>query len=210
VIDGDTIEVEFEDGTPATVRYIGIDTPETVAPGRPVDCFGREASDRNKELVEGKLVYLERDVSQTDRFGRLLRYVYLEDGTFVNDLLVWDGYARVATFPPDVRHTDRFLASERSAREAGVGLWGACPASPAPADPPPASPPAPPATGSGRTAPISVSDCPASHPIKGNVSSSGELIYHVPGGQFYSRTNPEECFATEADAQAAGYRRSQR
>lgn len=75
VIDGDTIEVEFEDGAVARVRLIGVDTPETVDPRRPVQCFGAEASARTRELLDGQRVWLERDVSQTDRFGRLLRYV---------------------------------------------------------------------------------------------------------------------------------------
>ena len=74
VIDGDTIEVEI-DGTSYRVRYIGIDTPETVHPQKPVECFGKEASEKNRELVEGKRVRLEKDVSDTDKYGRLLRYV---------------------------------------------------------------------------------------------------------------------------------------
>jgi micrococcal nuclease len=126
VIDGDTIRVTFDDETTATVRYIGIDTPETVHPRRGVDCFGREASARNKELVENKRVHLEKDVSETDRYGRLLRYVYLEDGVMVNGTLVSEGYAQVSTFPPDVKYTDQFLQLQREARDANRGLWGAC------------------------------------------------------------------------------------
>lgn len=191
VIDGDTIEVDIE-GAQYTVRYIGIDTPETVAPGRPVDCYGPEASVRNKELVEGKTVRLEKDVSETDRYGRLLRYVYV-DGVMVNAELVRLGYAQVSTFPPDVKYADMLLRLQRETREASRGLWGACPL------PSPTAAPTP----SGKP-------CPPDRPIKGNVASSGEKIYHVPGGAFYDRTDPEECFASETEAQAAGYRPSQR
>jgi micrococcal nuclease len=129
VVDGDTIVVVI-DGREERLRYIGIDTPETVRPNTAVECFGREASEANKRLVEGRTVYLERDVSDRDRFGRLLRYVYVDDPSgerlFVNLELVSRGYAQAVTFPPDVRHADTFRAAEREAREAGRGLWGEC------------------------------------------------------------------------------------
>jgi len=125
VVDGDTIEVEL-DGQRYKVRYIGVDTPETRHPQQGLECFGREATEKNRELVEGKTVYLEKDVSETDRYGRLLRYVYLADGTFVNAELVRLGYAQVATYPPDVRYADLFLRLQREARQAGRGLWSQC------------------------------------------------------------------------------------
>jgi micrococcal nuclease len=131
VVDGDTIEVEM-DGRRHTVRYIGIDTPEVADPRRPVMCYGEEASRRNRQLVEGRTVLLEKDVSETDRYGRLLRYVWA-DGVFVNAALVREGYARVYTVPPDVRYAELFRRLEREAREQGRGLWGACPAPLAPA-----------------------------------------------------------------------------
>lgn len=126
VTDGDTIRVRL-DGKELAVRYIGIDTPETVDPRRDVQCFGREASAFNAQLVGGKTVELERDVSETDRFGRLLRYVYV-DGRMVNEELVRNGYATATSYPPDVKYQDRFLALEREARAKGTGLWaeGAC------------------------------------------------------------------------------------
>ena len=124
VIDGDTILVEIG-GRQERVRYIGVDTPETVAPDLPVECFGQEASAANRALVEGKTVRLEKDISDRDRFGRLLRYVYV-DGVLVNAALVQRGYATAVTFPPDVRESERFRALEREAREAGRGLWSAC------------------------------------------------------------------------------------
>lgn len=123
VVDGDTIEIEGG----ARVRYIGVDTPETVHPTKGVQCFGREASDYNKKILEGGLVRLERDISDTDKYDRLLRYVYLPDGTFVNLKLVADGYAHVSTYPPDVAHTKEFLAAQSEARSAGRGLWSSCP-----------------------------------------------------------------------------------
>ncbi len=95
VIDGDTIKIEGD----KVIRYIGIDTPETVHPSKPVQCYGKEASDKNKELVEGKEVKLEKDVSETDKYGRLLRYIWLGD-MLVNEYLVREGYAQSSTYPP--------------------------------------------------------------------------------------------------------------
>ncbi len=131
VIDGDTIEVDRGRG-PEKVRYIGVDTPETVNPGSPVEWMGPEASAANRALVDGREVVLERDVSETDRYGRLLRYVWLHEGaawTLVNLALVSTGYAAVVTYPPDVKYVDLYLAAQREAREAGRGLWGEPPAS---------------------------------------------------------------------------------
>ncbi len=129
VVDGDTIEVEYS-GQARRLRYIGVNTPETVDPRRPVQCFGKEASNENKRLLEGKPVFLEKDVSETDKFGRLLRYVFLklDDGTtlFVNDYLVREGFAQVDTFPPDVKYRERFVAAQKEARENNKGLWARC------------------------------------------------------------------------------------
>ncbi len=119
VVDGDTVELESGE----KVRYIGINTPETVAPGKGVECYGKNASEKNVELVEGKVVYLEMDVSDEDRYDRLLRYVYLADGQMVNELLVAEGYANASSYPPDVKYQDLFAAAEAAARAAGVGLW---------------------------------------------------------------------------------------
>lgn len=119
VIDGDTIEIEGGQ----KVRYIGIDTPETVDPNEPEGCVGKKASDKNKELVEGKKVRLEKDVSETDKYGRLLRYVYIGD-IFVNEYLVKEGYASSVSYPPDVKYQDKFREAEEQAREEEKGLWG--------------------------------------------------------------------------------------
>lgn len=127
VIDGDTIELE--DGQ--KVRYIGIDTPELRHAKKSVRCFGREARDRNKELVEGKLVRLEKDISETDRYWRLLRYVYVPteaspSGLFVNEFLVREGYAYASTFPPDVKYTVNFNTLQKEAQINQLGLWNKC------------------------------------------------------------------------------------
>ncbi len=129
IVDGDTIVVRIG-GQDERLRYIGMDTPETVKPGSPVEWMGPEASRANAALVEGRTVELEKDVSETDQYGRLLRYVWLVDGdrwTLVNLELVRRGFAQVETDPPDVRYADRFVAAERAARDAGVGLWGPAP-----------------------------------------------------------------------------------
>lgn len=119
VIDGDTIEVEKL----GKVRYIGIDTPETKHPSRGPEFYGREAFEANKRLVEGKKVRLELDVAERDKYGRILAYVYVGD-LFVNAWLVEHGYARVMTYPPNVKYADLFLKLERKARESDEGLWG--------------------------------------------------------------------------------------
>jgi micrococcal nuclease len=122
VVDGDTIHVEIA-GKDYRLRYIGMDTPETVDPRRPVGCYGAEASERNRQLVEGRTVGLEKDVSETDSFGRLLRYVWVED-EMVNEALVEEGYALAATYPPDVRYSGVFASLQAQAREGKRGLWG--------------------------------------------------------------------------------------
>ena len=121
VIDGDTIEIEGK----YKVRYIGIDTPETKDPNKKKQCFGEQASQENKALVEGKRVQLEKDVSDVDKYGRLLRYVYVDD-IFVNEYLVKNGYARAVSYPPDVKYQDVFKEAERIAREENKGLWSKC------------------------------------------------------------------------------------
>jgi endonuclease YncB( thermonuclease family) len=126
VVDGDTIVVRLG-GRDRRLRYIGMDTPETKKPDTPVQWMGPEASRANAALVEGRSVILEKDVSETDRFGRLLRYVWLVDGdrwTLVDIELVGRGFAQVETDPPDVKYADRFVAAQRAARDAGIGLWG--------------------------------------------------------------------------------------
>ena len=188
VIDGDTIEIE----SGQRVRYIGIDTPETVDPRKTVQCFGQEAAAKNRELVEGKTVELEKDVSETDKYGRLLRYVYF-DNVFVNDYLVRQGYAYASSYPPDVRYQDQFTQAQSEAQQSGSGLWSACPAN--------------------QRSTSAINQPSGICLIKGNISSSGEKIYHMPGQKYYDKTvidtsRGEKWFCTEQDAQSAGWRKS--
>ena len=137
VVDGDTIEVIIEDkaegpgsggtepGITYSVRLIGIDTPESVAPHSRVECFGREASQAADALLAGARVRLVKDVEDTDRFGRLLRYVYLRD-EMANARLVLNGYAAAYAYPPDTRHSEMFEMLEEAARADSRGMWGAC------------------------------------------------------------------------------------
>ena len=196
VVDGDTIEVLIN-GKTESVRYIGIDTPETVDPRKPVQCFGVEASKKNKELVEGKMVRLEKDITDRDKYKRLLRYVWVDDA-LVNLVLVTQGFAKSYSYPPDVAYQDLFLIAEKKAREDKMGLWTAC----------------------GGVAPA-VSTTPsasasASNPsctIKGNISASGEKIYHMQGCGSYAKTQIDEShgehwFCSESEAQTAGWRKA--
>lgn len=205
VIDGDTIELENGD----RVRYIGIDTPETVDPRSPVQCFGVEASRRNRELVEGKRVWLIKDVTDKDRYGRFLRYVYLgdpknPDTIFVNLELVREGFAHSYSYPPDIAHQEEFVRAESDARGGQKGLWGPkCLGgnitpfiSPQPGD----------------TAILGDQHDPSCK-IKGNISSTGEKIYHLPGCGSYEKTQIDEgrgerWFCSEDEAVSAGWRKA--
>jgi len=128
VIDGDTIEVDIT-GVAYRVRYIGIDTPELDDENPSLSALAQEAARYNRELLEGKSVRLEKDVSETDKYGRLLRYVYVGD-TFVNAELVRLGYAEVVTYPPDIKYQELLLQAQVEAKENGRGLWS--PTSPTP------------------------------------------------------------------------------
>lgn len=124
VVDGDTIEVELGGGV-EDVRLIGVDTPETVKPGEPVECFGPEASSFTSELLEGEAVRLILDRERRDAYDRLLAYVYLRD-LFVNAELIRGGYARTLEIEPNTTHAQRLARLEREAGSAGAGLWSAC------------------------------------------------------------------------------------
>ena len=127
VVDGDTVKVQVRGRRPLTVRYIGVDTPESVKPGEPVQCFAKQASEFNERLVTGRRVRLRIGRERTDRYGRMLAYVYLLDGDrFVNAELVRRGYARTLEIPPNTDFADRFNRLERRARSEHRGLWNAC------------------------------------------------------------------------------------
>jgi micrococcal nuclease len=126
VVDGDTVRVSIE-GRRDTVRYIGVDTPETHRPGTEVQCFGPAATQYNRRLVAGRAVLLRTDAEPRDRYGRLLAYVYRRsDGLFVNAALVRDGFAAILSIPPNVAHADELRSLERRARLGGEGMWQAC------------------------------------------------------------------------------------
>lgn len=199
VVDGDTINVEIN-GKVEPVRYIGIDTPETVDPRKPVQCFGVEASKKNKELVEGKMVRLEKDITDRDKYNRLLRYVWLDD-VLINQELVAQGFAKSYSYPPDIKYQDKFVAAEKKAREDKLGLWTACTSATAPT------------TAVTPSATTQTSTANPSCTIKGNISASGEKIYHMQGCGSYAKTQIDEShgehwFCSESEAQSAGWRKA--
>lgn len=207
VIDGDTLVINVE-GEEKKVRLILVDTPESVHPDQTKNTeYGKLASAFTSEQLKiGQKVYLQKDVSETDKYNRLLRYVWLVQPTNVDDenevrgkmynaKLLLEGYAQIATFPPDVKYVDMFNRFVTEARNANKGLWG-YEEQKIESDSNLKTEVIKTGIGTGK--------------IKGNINSKGEKIYHVPGGMYYDKTDPEEWFETEADAQVAGYRRSKR
>ena len=208
VADGDTVTVSI-DGVRERVRLIGIDAPELGSPG---ECFGREAADRAAALLTGTSVQLIADDTQDDRdrYGRLLRYVVLADGTMVNGTLVRDGDAREYTYDEPYHYQQQFRGLEDEAQSAGAGIWSAAcrqqaittaAAAPNTATPNGATP------NGGATHDAPDPNCP----IKGNVNGKGDRIYHVPGDDSYAETvitpaKGERWFCSAEQAQAAGWR----
>ena len=194
VVDGDTIRVRVS-GVTERVRLIGIDTPEL----SPAECFGQKAASAMQSLVQGKQVVIAPDPTQAnrDQYGRLLRHVYLTDGQSVALSQISGGFGKEYTFDKSYAGQASYRAAQSTAQSAGRGLWGAecAPAAPAPGPAPnPASP-------------TPASDCT----IKGNISSSGEKIYHMPGQRYYDETKidlakGEKWFCSASDAEAAGWR----
>lgn len=186
VIDGDTIVVLIA-GAEDTVRYIGVDTPETVHPTRGVEPFGLEASAANRALVEGRRVCLESDITNRDRYGRLLRYAWLEDGTLVNEALLALGLAQVVTYPPDVKYVEpRYLPAQRAAREAGLGIWsGTAPGA--------MSTPAAPATPGGSAA------APACYQAGWNSCDCGDFATRAAAQAFHDALDPGDVNRLDAD-----------
>lgn len=180
-IDGDTFDIAGN----LRVRLIGVDTPERTGADAP---YGKEAADFTRNVLEGKRVRLVLDVQERDRYGRLLAYVYLEDGTFFNELLVREGYAYVYTVPPNISHAGTFLAGQSYAMERKRGVWSE-------------------ASVNGELDRLWLGDSGRGI-IKGNISRAGEKIYHMPGSQFYGQTKPEVWFKTERDALENGFRKS--
>jgi len=199
VIDGDT----FELASGEKVRLIGVNTPEIHGQ---TEHYGKEAAAFAERELTGRSVYLFRDVSDRDRYGRLLRYVFVEgDEVMFNERLLREGYAQVMTVSPDVLFADAFVALQREARARQAGLWAASGAQ----DDAGAE-----GKGNGRINAGKTGDTdtppPCPDPIKGNINSRGDKIYHVPGGRSYEATKPEQWFCSEEEAIAAGFRKASR
>ena len=193
VVDGDTIIVTPRNSRPrdapdalaarepaeARVRLLGIDTPETKHPYKPVQFFGHEASQFNSSIVEGKQVILEYDAGRRDRYNRLLAYVYVGD-MFVNAELVAQGYAQTATYAPNVRYQELFLYLQKQAREAGMGLWS-------------------------RSYPADDTTVRSGGKYLGSKKSD---VYHYPGCKWAMKISTDNAiwFDSAAQARAAGYR----
>lgn len=199
VVDGDTIDVDIR-GQKERVRLIGINTPETVDPRKPVECFGRKASDRAKELLDGERVSLENDPSQgeRDKYGRLLRYVFLENGLNFNLKMIEDGYAYEYTYDGPYKYQAEFKSAQKYAEENKLGLWGTGCASLTCTD----------CANTQLVSPISDSCV-----IKGNINARKEKIYHAPGCGSYNQTvidesAEEKWFCSEQDALNAGWRKA--
>lgn len=160
IVDGDTIYARLSGGAEEKVRFIGVDTPETKHPSKPVEPYGPEAEAYTRAQLNGKTVWLELDVQERDQYGRILAYVWLSPPSEITDReirdkmfnarLLLDGYAQLATYPPNVKYVDYFRKYQAEARDGNKGLWGiqetATPvAAPAPQPAPNVAPSPPPA-----------------------------------------------------------------
>ena len=201
VVDGDTIDIEYN-GKQYSVRYIGIDAPETY----PKEYFSTEATEKNLELVEGQTITLVKDISNTDQYGRLLRYVLIDD-IFINQLLVSQGFAHSATFPPDIACAELFNDAQESARLNNKGMWKNIPndrktSTPLVFTPTPSVE---------QTCPFGCKVHYAGCDIKGNIDMDDEKIYHLPGSEWYDGTiintsKGERWFCTTDEAEDNGWR----
>ncbi len=218
VVDGDTIHVLLNNND-ITIRMIGIDTPETVDPRKPVQCFGKEASNHARQLLDGATVYLEIDDSQGDydKYNRLLSYVWLADGRMFNQVMIADGFAFEYTYNRPYKYQAQFKDAQRNAQSLQLGLWSSttCNGVHGVVVTTAATATAVPViiggggSGGGGSSTIDAASAPCLvGQIKGNRRS---MIYHVPDGAFYAKTYVAvDCFDSESAAIAAGYRRSKR
>lgn len=179
VIDGDT----FETFSGNKVRLIGVNTPESIGKA---DFYGREASRYSRDRLQDKTVYLFADVGDKDKYGRVLRYVFIDNESIMyNESLLVEGYANVMTVPPNVLYAEKFVQSAREARENNRGLWS-----------------------SNRKSKTNYKPKCADPKIKGNINANNDRIYHLPGDRHYEETKAEALFCTEAEAKSAGFRRT--
>lgn len=205
VIDGDTVKVTVQ-GKEETLRLLLVDTPETVHPSKPVQPFGPEASAFAKSTLLNKDVELELDVGERDKYGRLLVYLHV-DGKMFNKLLIEKGLARVGyVYAPNTKHVDELYELQKKAQQKELGIWSI--ENYATED-----------EGFNDSADTETEqEQEQEQPeasgemcsIKGNISSSGDKIYHLPEGQYYEVTKEEEMFCSEEEAVNAGYRASKR
>lgn len=215
VVDGDTIVIDRGRGQ-EKVRLVLVNTPETKHPTKGVEFFGKEASAFTTNALSGKTVYLQKDVSETDRYGRLLRYVWTDRPSSnnpsnaeirskcFNAALLAGGYAQLSTFPPDLKYVDLFRQIQNVARQANMGLWAG--GSVAPEQPGKQNPSN---TGGGYKNPSDPAYLYANGRIIGN---SNSMIYHIPSGKSYKKVSMKNAvfFNSAAEAQAAGYRQAKR
>lgn len=211
VTDGDTIKVRINDQVEA-VRFLLVDTPETNHPRLGEQPFGQEAKAFTKKMLEGKTVQLEKDVSDRDKYGRLLYYLYI-DGKSVQEELLRNGLARVAyVYVPNTKYVDQYYAIQKEAQEKGIGIWSVenyaqedgfhkeiIEGNQSETN------------NQNQSAVLPSGDCK----IKGNISSRGDKIYHMPGQQYYEVTQidpsqGEKYFCSREEAEQAGFRSSQR
>lgn len=202
IIDGDTIEIDL-DGKAERVRMIGINTPESVDPNRPVECLGKEAALEARKLLEGKQIRLKADISQDDRdkYNRLLRYVWTKEGLFYNLEILKRGLAKEYTYQKAYDYQQEFRAAETAAKNANKGLWSktACEQQKTIAQPK--------ILGIKTVAEKNLCD------IKGNINYKKQKIYHLPSCRDYKKTtiNPENndrWFCTEDEARKSGFRKA--
>lgn len=200
VTDGDTIKVRVG-GITERIRVIGIDTPELKGD----ECWAQKAASTMQSLVQSRSVQLVADPTQADRdrYGRLLRHVVTQDGRLAAQVLLEGGFGKEYTYAAAYEHRSAYLAAEKRAKAKKLGVWSAACAAPVVAAPPPPG-------SNGTTAPVKPTGRCL---IKGNISSKGEKIYHVPGGGSYDVTvitesKGERWFCTEAEAVGAGWRKA--
>ncbi|MFC0189252.1 thermonuclease family protein [Fictibacillus aquaticus] len=193
VIDGDTVKIKINNHE-ETVRFLLVDTPESVHPTRPVQPFGIEASQFTKKLMSNGKTEIELDVSERDKYGRLLAYVYV-NGSSVQEALLREGLARVAyVYAPNTKYADEYRIIQSEAQQNEKGIWSLENY----------------ATEDGFESPNKeASSNLGKCSIKGNLSSSGDKIYHMPDGRYYDMTIPEQWFCSEKEAKYSGFRRSQ-
>jgi len=198
VVDGDTMDISINNKE-ERIRLLLVDTPETKHPTKPIQPFGPEASQFAKNTLEGKEVTIELDVSERDKYGRLLAYIWI-DGKMFNEMLLEKGLARVAyVYAPNTKYVDQFYEIQKKAQKQGVGIWsienyvqedGFI-------------------IEDGDSEKKQEQIIPSANNgcvIKGNINSKGEKIYHTPDSPSYKQTKPEMWFCTEEAAVKAGFR----